>query len=274
MAKLLTILNRPYPYYIPFNRSYKLLLASSIIVPLFLIIFEPFEIARWQCDLKMPLLAGLAVPILLSGALNFYLIARLFPIFFNEDGWSIWREILWSIWNITTIILATIFYWKWMPLCPVESIDWGRTVTNILLISIFPISGCIYFNYSWALKRKLRKAQILNEKLGSKIALYESRILTLIGENQKEVIKIETDSLILIQSYDNYSKIVMEDQGQLKTEIIRSSLKNLASQIKLPFILRCHRSFIVNLAKIKEVKGNARDYRMIDDKPVDCLQCA
>jgi len=263
LEKLLSILNQPYPYYIPFSRSYKLLPILSIIGPLFLITFEPFGLAGWQCDFKVPLLVGLTVPILLSLVINFYLVSRLLPVFFDEDSWSIWREILWSMWNLATIILATAFYWKWMPFCPINTIDWGQQISNTLLVVIFPGSVCIYFNYSRALKRKLGKAQVLNQRLASKIALYESGSLTLVGENKSEVIKIDSDNLILIQSYDNYSKIVLENQGQIKSRLIRSSLKNLAVQINFPFIIRCHRSFIVNLAKIKEVKGNARDYRLL-----------
>ena len=40
------------------------------------------------------------------------------------------------------------------------------------------------------------------------------------------------------------------------------TVKNLEQQISISFIARCHRSFIVNLANVVKVKGNARGYKL------------
>ncbi|MFC0185517.1 LytTR family transcriptional regulator DNA-binding domain-containing protein [Pseudarcicella hirudinis] len=56
--------------------------------------------------------------------------------------------------------------------------------------------------------------------------------------------------------------MVYEKDGQVYKELIRSSLSRLEGQIDNPEIVRCHRSFIVNLSKVASVSGNAQGYKL------------
>lgn len=268
MNKLFDILKQPYPYYIPFSRSFKLLIFLSMTIPLFLIVFKPFGLNFWEYEYKYWVLAGMALPIFLTLVTNFYGVVKLLPKFFNEDTWSIGKEITWSLWNFFTIVLATGYYWTLVPTEGISGIHWGQHMFYALLLAFVPGSFCIYFNHNRALRRKLEKAHVLNEGLATKMAFYESGMLTLVAENQNDKITVSTDHLILIQSYDNYSKVVWEDKGSLMSNLIRSSLKKIETQINFPFIIRCHRSFVVNLSKVEKFEANARDYRLrLSDYP-------
>lgn len=263
--KFIEVLKQPYPYYIPFSRSFKLLVILSSIIPVFLIIFQPFNINLWECEYKTLLLAGLFLPIYLALTFNFYGLSKILPRFFNEEDWSIGSEIIWSAWNFIIIVLTTSVYWTIIPVCNVSSIQWGQQFMIAFLVGVFPGSFCIYFNYSRALKRKLSKASILNNFLQSKVAFYEEGMLTLSDENESEKVKVSTQHLLFIQAQDNYSKIVWIQNSKLNSVLLRSTLKNIEKQIPYPFITRCNRSFIVNLAKISKVQGNAREYKLVLD---------
>lgn len=86
--------------------------------------------------------------------------------------------------------------------------------------------------------------------------------LSLVGENNTERIEVPLDQLLYIQSQDNYSSIACAARAGVKHLLLRSSLKRLEQQIDIPFVIRCHRSFIVNLSKVQSVEGNARGYRL------------
>ena len=259
MKKLIDIFNKPYPFYIPFSRSFKLLIVLGLIIPVFLIVFQPFGLGHWDYPYKQWVLLGMSVPIFLTLVFNFYVVTKFLPKFFDGDSWSVGKEIIWSLWNFFTIVLTTGFYWTLVPTGVISGLYWGEHMLNALLLAIVPGSICIYFNYSRALRRKLKKAQELNDKLQAKISYYEHGKLKLVPENSSEVVNLSTDALLLIQSYDNYAKIVF-DTGE--SQLLRSSLKHLESQIDYPFIVRCHRSYIINLAKVKDVAGNARDFKV------------
>lgn len=262
MKWITKILTTPYPYYIPFTRSIGLLVFFSLIVPLFLILFEPFGIGRSNCPQLTLVLAGISIPIFLTLSINFYGVTRLIPVFFSEDSWSIGKESIWTVWNFLTIVGATSVYWMIVPVCSTSSMEWAEQLTKAFLIGLLPGSFCIYFNYSRALKKKLRKALNLNKELQVRIAYYENGTLKLIGENNAEVVSLNTDKLLFIKSEDNYAEIVLEPSENGGIQLIRSSLKQLDKQIDYPFIVRCHRSFIVNLAKVEAVEGNARNFKI------------
>jgi len=263
MRFITNLLNQPYPYYIPFSRSFKLLLVFSLVIPVFLLVFQPFGLGNWTCPQKTLLIAGLFIPIFFTLTANFYGVSRLLPSTFSEEKWTIWREVVWGLWNISTIILTTSIYWNYVPFCPTGSIDWSTQIINSVLLGILPGSICLYFNYSNALKRKLKKAETINKELSSKIAFYEKDDLTLTSESSSDQISLTTDSFLFIQAYDNYCKVVYQRGNDTSSSLLRSSLKRIEGQIIFPFITRCHRSYIVNLAKVIKVKGNAREYRLI-----------
>lgn len=239
-----------------------MLITFSVVIPVFLIVFKPFGLSNSTCDWLILVLSGLSIPIFITLAINFYGIASLLPKFFNEHSWSIWKEGVWGLWNFMTIVVTTGYYWTIVPVCSTPSIHFKEQLLRVFLIGLLPGMICIYFNYSRALKSKLKKAQKLNEKLQAKVSYYEHGELKLVSENNSEVVNLSTSDLILIQSYDNYAKIVIGDDSKTSYKLIRSSLKHLEPQIEYQFIVRCHRSFIVNLAKVKTVAGNARDFRV------------
>jgi len=70
------------------------------------------------------------------------------------------------------------------------------------------------------------------------------------------------DKLLFIQSCDNYANIVRQKNGNTTEKLLRSSLKNIEEQITLPFVVRCHRSFIVNLSLVQAITGNSRNYTL------------
>ncbi len=262
VRKFLDILNKPYPYYITYSSSIKLLISFSLLIPAFMIIFEPFGIEDWKCKYGTLLLASMSLPIFIGGAINFYGVSKTWPAFFDEDSWNIGKEVIWSIWNIFTILLMIEIYWHFVPVCQPIMDHFGAGLVPGLLISIFPTLACISVNYISALKNKLKKAESLNKKLIDYHDLKLGNVMELNSESESEKIAVPVDELLFMQAYDNYAKIVWNVNDQLKNKLIRSSLKNLEQQISVSFIARCHRSFIVNLAKVVKVTGNARGYKL------------
>jgi DNA-binding LytR/AlgR family response regulator len=94
---------------------------------------------------------------------------------------------------------------------------------------------------------------------------FEPEII-LIAENEKDKFKLKINQLLYIESADNYSNVVyFGEAGQRKKELIRSSLKRLEGQLNNENIIRCHRTFIVNLINVKIVGGNAAGYKLYFD---------
>ena len=61
------------------------------------------------------------------------------------------------------------------------------------------------------------------------------------------------ENLILMKSCDNYVDVsYLDDEGRLRTKLIRTSLKKLEQQ--LPSFFRCHQSYLINMDCVRAVE--------------------
>ncbi len=77
-----------------------------------------------------------------------------------------------------------------------------------------------------------------------------------------EYLTFDPAELIYVEAEGNYSKVVWQEDGKVRSKLLRVLIKNLQHQMTSPFIIRCHRSYIINLKMNYEVSGNARGYRL------------
>ncbi|WP_298508736.1 LytTR family DNA-binding domain-containing protein [uncultured Kordia sp.] len=74
----------------------------------------------------------------------------------------------------------------------------------------------------------------------------ESKEATIVikGENKAEVLHIKESELVYIESANNYVKVCYLLAGELKNELFRNKISVL--QKEFPFLLKTHRSFLIN----------------------------
>lgn len=83
----------------------------------------------------------------------------------------------------------------------------------------------------------------------------ESILIT--GES-KESLSVSPDDILYIESVANYLSIWYFLDGELRQKRIRNTLKNVEGILSdYPFLLHCHRAFLVNTRFITQVNGNS-----------------
>jgi DNA-binding LytR/AlgR family response regulator len=145
------------------------------------------------------------------------------------------------------------------------------------LLAVFPITANLALKYNRfvALNQKdaeLMEAEVLDFQHRTAIETpvanetpeiqLKEELLSLISENDKDKLALKPEELLFIESADNYSNVVFYRNNKIHKQLLRGSLKRLESQISFPYIVRCHRSYIVNLKLIHHIKGNAQGYRI------------
>ena len=68
--------------------------------------------------------------------------------------------------------------------------------------------------------------------------------ITIRGENKLDVLKIKNSDLVCVSNSQNYVEIFYIENEELKTKLIRSSLKKIDSDFD--FLTRVHRSHLIN----------------------------
>jgi len=274
------LLNQPYPCA---DAPLWQLRKSAIIglfVGLFLLTFQPFGLNLWETSHKALKLMGFGAVTFVVTALNFILWQWLFPRQFAEEKWTVGREILFVTGNILLIGIANRFYLDWL-LGKIEDsgLDWSGIILVTFLIGLFPVTGLVLINYIAQLRKYSREAAELpvhpvepssvhqeNETLATPGVWADDRV-KFVADNEKDTLTIQPSDLLYVESSDNYSTVVYLKNGQPAKPLLRSSLSRLEGQIaELPnlrtHIVRCHRSYIVNLNRVERVTGNAQGYKL------------
>lgn len=262
MAKLFSFLFQPYPFESYQNRSHtrKLLgiLAQGVFIALFLILFKPFDISRWNHPHLTLTLVTFGVITSLAGLLVQFVIVPLFPNYFSEEKWTVAREILMLMLLIFFIALGNFGLLMYLG---AQGFSWSNFLNNVfsvLIVGVFPITFGILINYIVQLRKYEKQVKVRPHEEGE----FTTAEIHLTAENEKDTLQFGLSNLLFIESADNYSIIHLIENGTLKKEMLRSSLTRLEEQIQNKEVVRSHRSYIVNLTQVDEVTGNAQGYKL------------
>jgi DNA-binding LytR/AlgR family response regulator len=261
-------LNAPFPFYLNDDRKNFLLITTlSAFVTAFLYLFKTeaeFEFANdlgWMHGL-------ITFSVLLF---NILLLPRIFPAWMDPTTWSIKKYILLNVLHLALIcVLATIL--EKLFFCPYD-MTWmvvaNHTMVQVAIKGVIPIALTTLFLKAQMLQENLREAIKTNQELQkiqvlkkeSKESIKAANNITLYSDTS-ESLTFNLPDLLFIEADDNYSTVMWKEAGALQKKLLRVNLKNIESQLDNSFMLRCHRSYIVNVNAISAISGNTNGYKL------------
>ncbi len=258
---MLKILSQPYPYpqQTPLRRLLQCLL-EGVFIAGFLIVFQPFGTTEWQNPNKNLFLCGYGLITMLAGLIVRMVLPYFFKTYFVEADWTIGREILTLLLLLALITTGNVLFSNFTFGLSFTFLGFGSMFFLVLLLGFFPISFGILINYIYKLK-KYSEPVVIAPPSVQEATQPVNQPIKLIAENEKDTFEVNAEDLFFIESSDNYSTIHFLKNNTLQKELLRSSLSRLETQIASPKIVRCHRSYIVNMDKVARVSGNAQGYK-------------
>ncbi len=256
---MLNFLNKPYPFNDDLRHNAKIIFFISLGVLAFLLLFQPIEIDTFSTKEIFQLIIGLAGSTFLVLSVNLIVLPSIFPKIFYSNIWNIKREIIWNIWILLTISGSDLLlYSQLFDMFDIQFSDIGKLV----LLGFLPVAVLIIINQDRLLRSHLKSAQQLNKKLIINKQQKE-KLIHFESDYKKDKLSISPNALIAIKSADNYVEIYYRSENIVKKQMIRYSLKKATETVnEFEFILRCHRTFIVNVNHIKEITGNSQGYKL------------
>jgi LytTr DNA-binding domain len=252
------LLKKPYPFNTNLEHNIKLCFFISIGLLIFLILFQPFELSELEMKDKLSILLGIFAAVFVSLTFNLMLIPSLFSKYFRDKTWCIWKEILWDIWILTTIVLGYVLYHYLFGIDIFAfSAFW---IIKIVLLASIPIAILITINQDRLLRSNLKTAEALNkiverEKLGKEARIYFE------SEYDKDSINVALQDLLFVRSAGNYIEVFWREGEQVKHHMLRKSMQKAEALFKdINYAIRCHRSYIINTRNINEIKASPQGY--------------
>lgn len=260
-------LKRPYAMESSVTRRWQACFFFGLFVFGFLLIFQPFGLATlpqgiWQVSL------GYGFTTFLIMVLLNVVVFTLLPQYFNEQKWTVGRELFWACVNISLIGLANAAYTAYIGLgaFSLYNVLWYQVYTFV--IGLFPVMATVLLREA-ALKRKYEAAAaVLNTEIHQHeaVATYTPREdvrVLLASETANDNLELSLSDLCYIRSSDNYVEVYYQTKHGPAKKLLRNTLKQIAEDLSgYPNLFRCHKSYLVNLDNVKHVSGNAQGYKL------------
>lgn len=257
-------LNSPSP--IVYSR-WKAVLISWLIASLVIWVLQPFGISNLKEDKYWIILgSNLTTGIMLCIAL--YLTPALFPRYHDAARWTLGKQLLKyiEIGLLITVGLWSYFYFVrgWTVIPFFVCLLW------VAAIIPFPTIFLLMWNRNLLLARDLHKLETINATLAQRSEAEPSLsrpvdIPLHFKGSTKEELLIDARNLLYIESEGNYIKIVYRriDDGKMQQKLLRATMKQAVDVVtEAPFVIRCHRAFLVNTQAVAKVEGNLQGYRL------------
>jgi len=229
---------------------------------LFLNLYTPFGVATWF-DVSRPTLLLYASGVILAGVLVVAVSRIIMYQFVRRGGFlKIWHYLIWVAAEILAMALfftlfETVILNDERPFTELLS----RSVQNTSLTLLLPYL-ILWLWFSWRdSKMKLSGIMEQPEPGGQHPMIHLS--------DEKGVLRmsLKHSDLLTVQGSDNYVTVCYQGQERLNRFMLRKTLRALEEELKEETIVRCHRSWLVNVEKVKLIRRE-KDGLLLE---LDCI---
>ncbi len=247
---ILQILSKPFPDFDSWAAYLKYLTILSLFITFFLYVFQPFGLSSLESNAFFVCLGFGGMTFI--GALLYELtVGQLLRIVGLKASWTLGK---WILNNLGTMLFISMANFIFARLIIIGFIDWELLPTMIystFVIGIIPITALGGF---LVLKGE-KKYQLIADEIN--LTISPSKKVN--GAGSDQLFHIPTNQIKYIEALQNYVQIgFLNNEGDLKIQTERITLKEVLTMIEGSPITKCHRSYLVNKDAIVAATGNAQ----------------
>jgi len=260
---MLRILIQKYPAPKPVLKSLIIAVSTGVFIALFLLYFEPFNFHLNTDGNKvfhMSFFGCITTFVLLF---FLYVFPLLLPNLFSDKNWKLGYQIILNMLILIVIATFNSIYSNYMNSIPFGWGSYWLILSRTCVLGFLPIAFITFFDYYQKVKSNLKLANnILKNKKefleDSKEAAHQ-----LSTDLKNETFSFSEHDFNYAIADGNYTDVCSLDENTLKKVTYRVTLSSFETQLKeASSIVRCHRSYMVNLKKVKNISGNAQGLRL------------
>ncbi|RXQ95889.1 LytTR family transcriptional regulator [Ancylomarina salipaludis] len=184
---------------------------------------------------------------------------KLLPVFKSKEHWTLLKEL-----GFPLILFLILGVWNYFFGFIMENTE-GRWNIYTFLDSVRStlITGTLpYFLFTIQNSRYLLSASTCDPNENNHIN-ETSELIHINSKLKKGDIRFDPESFLYAESNGNYVIFYFLKNDKIEKEMVRNSIGDIESQLsEMPYLMRIHRAFIVNLKKVTLKKGNSSGYRL------------
>jgi len=266
--KITSWFTKPFPFYETYRQKLIIPLFFGIFIMLFLILFNPSHNTDfvWKQFFKVFAYGLITFSVMSICNVIFPLV---FPQFFNSEKWTVLRMIIFL--TLTMIFIGLVNGVFGFLFDNPDNNDRLTTflvavMARTLTIGVLPtIMFIFYIEKSFYKKHRQVALETIEKLKNSRNGKIDNPdnidILKLTPSGSRIKVEIAYGELFCIKAEENYCICFFKRNEHLEKIMVRSTLKQLEQELtKNGRIIRCHKSYIINLDNVSDITGNARGY--------------
>lgn len=216
---------------------------------LFLNLYTPFG-ALTVSEVSKPTLLLYTSGVILTGMLTVAL-SRIIMYLLLRRGMElvIWQYLAWVAAEIVAMALFFAFF-------EIVILHDRRTFTDLLGKSIVNTSltlllpyAMLWLYFSWR-DNKIKLAELKEQPEGAG----QKPMIPLRDEKGALRLSLKRSDILYLQGSDNYVTVLYQSQGRNMKFMLRTTLKTMEDELAQEGIKRCHRSYLVNIERVKLIR--------------------
>lgn len=261
---MLRILIQKYPAPSPVSRNLIIAILFGLFIGLFLLFFEPFDLNLSTNRNKVfkLLFFGCITTIVL--VLFLYIFPLLLPKVFSDKHWKVRHQVIFYL--VILFVIATLngIYTNYINSLSFSWYNYWWIISRTFVLGGIPIAFITLLDYQRKVKLNTNKASniLLSNKKEFLKDSEETRhqILT---DLKNETISFNENDFNYAIAVGNYIDMYVLVENTLKKVTYRITLSSFEKQLdKTSSLIRCHRSYLVNLKKVESITGNAQGLKL------------
>lgn len=262
MNKVKVLLNRQFPQSFLIKQPFWGTIAFFLILFFFVVVYQPLRIhgARSLSLSYTMLLYCLLVSV---GVFVISLIIKRTNCFSNNEMWSVSKE-LFSIFSVLALIGVTAYFAGFIM--EYEGSRWNLATffdsfSRAVLIGLIPVLIPSLLNIRYVYTPEIfREFQLEGKKINEEKS---EGLINIESKAKKEELSFLPDEFVYAESEGNYVVFHLIKQDKLIEIIIRNSINEIEQQLSvIPYFMRSHRAYIINLKRVISTKGNSLGYQV------------
>jgi len=249
----------PFPYTRGFLPEIISTFKVCLLATLIFFFFKPFGLEQ----VASSIILGFGFVVFLSALFNIVVSLYVIRHLIDEDKWCVWKEVIRSLAYLCINIIAIILFTECNFDIKLSALTIFKFAGYTIFIAIIPLSIRVVSINNWLLKNKLKEAQRLSDILKDRKHENEGVVIELRSNIVNDIIKTTNNELQFIEADKNYITITELKENELKKTLLRLSIVKAIEQIEDESIIRCHRSYMVNLKAVKSVTGNSQGLKLV-----------
>lgn len=262
IPRISNFLNKSYPQNYIIRRPFIGTLIFLAFCFCFVVLYKPLDLHQarlFNFEFTMAIYLGsLSIPLYFI-----VLLLKRIKYFSRPNEWTFSKEIV-SIVLILFGMGIVIYFIGFMMEVPAKRWNLATfldSCEHAFLVGIVPLGFSTVMNY-----RHLFAQEIVTDFTPDlKVTPVEQpeKIIRISSQLKKEELNIYPSQIVYAESDSNYVVFYLEVDKKIQKKIIRNSISNIEQQLSaVPFLMRTHRAYIVNLKQIVSQKGNSLGYRL------------